>query len=393
MKENLRSIFLCILFLATGSGFCNAQYVTIWDREVKAIRDNVIPDFTLPYGDYTQYVPGVSVFALKCAGVESRSEWGRFLASAGTSAAISSIVSLSGKLVVGRLRPNKVNTQSFPSGHSTLAFTSAAILSKEYGWRSPWYSIGGYSFAMITATQRVISNWHWMSDTFCGALLGIAGVELGYRINDLLWRGRNGICKAYVIVEYDYEPHSYELEWIYGRRFPIAGLFYPSEDMLSDENFGESPFCYPTSGALAAIQYEHPLNILKSRQSSSGIITRLSASSLSHNNKDRLAPKGAQEKNNSSFNIYGLNAGGFYRYTFNRHFELEGYAMLGCAFRDMKRKASPDSIVGISANLLTTGSNTFKIKGFAEIESFRFAPGASMFSCATLGFAAGFWWD
>ena len=78
MKENLCSIFLCILFLATGSGFCNAQYVTIWDREVKAIRDNVIPDFTLPYGDYTQYVPGVSVFALKCAGVESRSEWGDF---------------------------------------------------------------------------------------------------------------------------------------------------------------------------------------------------------------------------------------------------------------------------------------------------------------------------
>lgn len=384
---------MCILLSAFGGGICNAQYVITWDREVKAIRDNVIPNFTSPYGDYTQYVPSVSVFALKCAGIESRSEWGRLITGVGTSAAISSIVSLSGKLVVGRLRPNKVNTQSFPSGHSTLAFTSAAILSKEYGWRSPWYSIGGYSFAMITATQRVISNWHWMSDTFAGALLGIASVRLGYWINDRLWQGRNGISKGYVSVEYDYDPRSYELEWIYGRRFPLAGLFYPSDKMLSDENFGESPFCYPTSGALAAIQYEHPLNLLKDGQMSSGIITRISASSLSHNHKDRLAPLGAQEKNNASFNIYGLTAGGFYRHTFNRHFELEGYAMFGCAFRNFKQKASPDSIVGISANLLTTGTNTFKIKGFAEIETFRFAPGAAMFSSATLGVSAGFWWD
>ncbi len=41
-------------------------------------------------------------------------------------------------------RPDGSSRNSFPSGHTAVAFMGATILHKEYGLtRSPWYSVGG----------------------------------------------------------------------------------------------------------------------------------------------------------------------------------------------------------------------------------------------------------
>jgi membrane-associated phospholipid phosphatase len=57
---------------------------------------------------------------------------------------------------------------------------AATFLHKEYGHKSIWYSIGGYSIATTVGVMRVIGNRHWLSDVFVGAGIGILSTELVY---------------------------------------------------------------------------------------------------------------------------------------------------------------------------------------------------------------------
>ncbi|MBO4447662.1 MAG: phosphatase PAP2 family protein, partial [Bacteroidales bacterium] len=178
---------LAVILLFSGIGFRAAAQYNI-DYDIQAIRQLSFPEFINEFGNYTQYVPGVGLLTLKLSGVKGRTNWARFSTSVATSAILVAGASFGLKEITGRERPNGADKRSIPSGHSVLAFASAAALHKEYGWRSPWYSIGGYSFAMLTAVQRIATNWHWMGDTMFGMVLGIGGVELGYFLNDLFWK-------------------------------------------------------------------------------------------------------------------------------------------------------------------------------------------------------------
>jgi len=68
-----------------------------------------------------------------------------------------------------RTRPNG-DPRSFPSGHATASFATAAVLEEYYGWR---VGIPAYAAAVYTAASRVTSNHHWVSDVTFGAALGI----------------------------------------------------------------------------------------------------------------------------------------------------------------------------------------------------------------------------
>lgn len=63
--------------------------------------------------------------------------------------------------------------QSFPSGHTTVAFAVSSAIAEYYDkW---WLRIGMYGFASLTAYARVRNMQHWFSDVVFGALLGITG--------------------------------------------------------------------------------------------------------------------------------------------------------------------------------------------------------------------------
>ena len=63
--------------------------------------------------------------------------------------------------------------QSFPSGHTTVAFALSTVLAEHFG--TVWSRIGFYGFASLTAYARVLNNQHWFSDVIVGALIGISG--------------------------------------------------------------------------------------------------------------------------------------------------------------------------------------------------------------------------
>jgi membrane-associated phospholipid phosphatase len=69
---------------------------------------------------------------------------------------------------------------SFPSGHATIAFTAAtfsvAVFAAFYP-DSPYFlpfALMNYGLAALTASFRVLSGMHFMSDVASGALLGVA---------------------------------------------------------------------------------------------------------------------------------------------------------------------------------------------------------------------------
>jgi membrane-associated phospholipid phosphatase len=59
--------------------------------------------------------------------------------------------------------------QSFPSGHSSMAFSGASFLQKRYGWR---YGMPAYLAAAFVGWSRVDSDDHEVIDVIAGAVLG-----------------------------------------------------------------------------------------------------------------------------------------------------------------------------------------------------------------------------
>ena len=73
------------------------------------------------------------------------------------------------KAAVGRTRPNQQNNRSFPSGHTSNAFTWATILSHYYGKKA---AIPAYGVATFIGWSRLNMDAHYLSDVVFGAVLG-----------------------------------------------------------------------------------------------------------------------------------------------------------------------------------------------------------------------------
>ena len=60
---------------------------------------------------------------------------------------------------------------SFPSGHSTAAFSMATVFAMEYN-STLWVPVLAYTLAAGTAVSRLYDNKHWVSDVVIGSALG-----------------------------------------------------------------------------------------------------------------------------------------------------------------------------------------------------------------------------
>lgn len=160
------------------------------DRKFRKLRNDFMPQFHRPFDNYTQYVPAAVMYGMKVAGVKSRSSWSRMLVSQAFSAALMATTVQGLKHTTSVYRPDGADNHSFPSGHTAMAFMTATMLSKEYGYKSPWVSIGAYGLAATTGLMRVANNKHWLSDVMVGAGVGILTTEMGYWLADLLFKDK-----------------------------------------------------------------------------------------------------------------------------------------------------------------------------------------------------------
>ena len=125
------------------------------------------------------YVTGLA------AGSDELRVTGRLL---GQSLVYSSVLAMAFRVALGRERPHsgesstsfrgwqwKNEFQSLPSGHTTIAFSLASVLSRRIS--HPAATVLLYSAAASTALARVYDDEHWVSDVFLAAAIGhVAGM-------------------------------------------------------------------------------------------------------------------------------------------------------------------------------------------------------------------------
>jgi hypothetical protein len=159
----------------------------------KAIRNRVVngmPGFHTSVDDYIQYAPLATQLALSLGGVQGRSKnrWQVLVTDAMAAAMMATVVN-GMKYGINRTRPNG-GRGSFPSGHTATAFMGATLLAHEYGHKSIWIPIAGYSVATATGVLRILNNKHYASDVLVGAAIGIVSAELAYWATDAIFNDR-----------------------------------------------------------------------------------------------------------------------------------------------------------------------------------------------------------
>ena len=172
----LPCLILALSLLAVG-----AAGQTAWDRSVNEWVAGQFPDKDIPeFEEYVQYLPSAMHLGLGLAGANCRNgAWDRVIESA-IGHAVCIITVKSAKAIVGTKRPDENRRDSFPSGHTAIAFTGAGLCGYEYGIG---WGVGAYALGTTVGAMRLYHNHHWLSDVLVGAGVGIlsAGAGIGLR--------------------------------------------------------------------------------------------------------------------------------------------------------------------------------------------------------------------
>lgn len=101
------------------------------------------------------------------------------------------------KAMISKERPNGQDDDSFPSGHTSVAFQGAAFIHKRYGLK---WAVPAYLGASYVGWRRVATDNHYTVDVVAGAAIGIASSFIftrpfhGFEVTPLADSGVYGIA-------------------------------------------------------------------------------------------------------------------------------------------------------------------------------------------------------
>lgn len=130
--------------------------------------------------NYTQYMPAAFIYGFHLAGWKGVHSTSEVLAINALSYGIMGMIVNPLKYFVDVERPDHTSNNSFPSGHTAMAFCSAEMLWREYSSKSKVIGYAGYGLAAFTGFYRIRNNRHWLSDVATGAGIGILSTKLAY---------------------------------------------------------------------------------------------------------------------------------------------------------------------------------------------------------------------
>jgi hypothetical protein len=138
-------------------------------------------DFHTRADDYFQFFPVAQIYLGKTFGFKPKNDFQHQTINTFVANAIAGTVFTSLKHIIGKERPDQSDALSFPSGHTSIAFTNAALLYYEYKDSNLWYASSGFLFATATGILRIANNKHYTSDVLAGAGIGLAsGLVVSY---------------------------------------------------------------------------------------------------------------------------------------------------------------------------------------------------------------------
>ena len=153
----------------------------------KNLRNAVGNDFYSGIDDYTRYAPVIQLYAADILGAKSKNHWFDQTKNLIISSIISNGTSTILKKEIHKYRPgDSTHANSFPSGHTTTAFTTATVLFEEFKDSNAFLAYSGYLFAAATGGLRMANNMHYLSDVLVGAGIGILATRLVYHFDYLI---------------------------------------------------------------------------------------------------------------------------------------------------------------------------------------------------------------
>lgn len=151
-------------------------------EEVQRNRTESIDDFASTVQDLGSYPSFGIMGAFYVAGALLEDERARTVAmDAFASSLVSAgMITTTLKVAAGRSRPNEEEgayrfkpfggDHSFPSGHTTQAFSLASVIAEHYDER--WIDITSYGMATLVGLARIEQEAHFPSDVVAGAVIG-----------------------------------------------------------------------------------------------------------------------------------------------------------------------------------------------------------------------------
>lgn len=188
-------------WLIAGGVAASVGTVAVFDEDIqKAVqrnRNTTLDDIAKGVQGFgNEYAPGV-IGAFYLGGMVFDNPEAKVVALDATSASIiaSGLVLYPVKYTVGRARPGAnrgayhfspfSGSDSFPSGHTTEAFTLATVIAEHY--HSIWIDVGCYGIASAVGYARLDLNYHWASDVLAGAALGTFVGHVVVHVNRSRW--------------------------------------------------------------------------------------------------------------------------------------------------------------------------------------------------------------
>jgi len=139
-------------------------------------------NFNTHIDDYTQTVPMFELYLADLYYSKSKNEVFQQTKNLVCSQILTGIIVTALKGITNVTRPDGT-PHSFPSGHTSYAFTGATALYLEYKDSNRLIAYSGFGFSTATGMLRVINNRHWVSDVLVGAGIGMLTTKLTWYVN------------------------------------------------------------------------------------------------------------------------------------------------------------------------------------------------------------------
>ncbi|HSN47851.1 MAG TPA: phosphatase PAP2 family protein [Flavobacterium sp.] len=138
-------------------------------------------DFHTSADNYLPFVPVAQIYLGKSFGFKPKNDFQHQTLNIIVANAMAAAVFTTLKYTIIEERPDQSDDLSFPSGHTAIAFTNAALLYYEYKDSNLWYASSGFLFSTVTGILRIANNRHYTSDILAGAGIGLAsGLIVSY---------------------------------------------------------------------------------------------------------------------------------------------------------------------------------------------------------------------
>jgi hypothetical protein len=145
----------------------------------------LFPETDVAFDNYLQYAPMFELYIADIAGVKAKNDVWTQTKYLVFSQLICGIATQALKYSIRKQRPNNREYNSFPSGHTGLAFVGATVLYREFKDSNKFLAYSGFAVATAIGVLRITNRRHWISDVLAGAGIGILSTNLIYYFEPL----------------------------------------------------------------------------------------------------------------------------------------------------------------------------------------------------------------